>query len=86
MAQTQLVKEAFKKWGFGGPRPKSQFDTLEVDPRFKERVDEATEAAQAAELAASIEAAFAAAEKVEMCNAEGGFQRYEAVRLGGFEQ
>ena len=44
-------------------------------------LEEAQKAGQAAEIAAAI----AAAEKVAMVNTEGGFQRYESVRLGGFE-
>ena len=86
MAQTQLIKDSFRAYGFGGPRPKSQFDTLEEDKRFKEAVTEEAEAAQKAEMDAQIQAAKDAAAKVAFFNIDGGFQRFEAVRLGGFEQ
>jgi len=82
MAQTQFVKDAFAKYGYGGPKPKSQFDGVEQDPRLATPVsDEEQAATEAAKAAAK-----AAAEKVEFFNVLSGFQRFEALRLGGFEQ
>jgi len=87
MAQNQLVKDSFKTYGFGGPKPKSQFDTLDGgDPRMRAPMSEAEEEAAKAELAAAQASAKAAADKVAFFNVDSGFQRFEAVRLGGFEQ
>ena len=87
MAQTQLVKDSFKEYGYGGPKPKSKFLNLDDDPRFNgnEQRTEAEQAAAEAAKDAVKAAAFAAADKVAFFNVDGGFQRYEAVRLGGFE-
>jgi hypothetical protein len=72
----------YHRYGYGGPKPKSQFDGVEQDPRFATPVsDEEQAATEAAKAAAK-----AAAEKVEFFNVLSGFQRFEALRLGGFEQ
>ena len=86
MAQNQLIKDSFKAYGYGGPKPKSQFDTIGGDQRFKAPVADEVEAAERAELEATIRAAKEAADKVAFFNLDSGFQRFEAVRLGGFEQ
>jgi len=68
MSQLALLKTSFNTYGFGGARPKSQFDSTTP------------------ELAEGNAAALAAAKDVTYWMLESGFQRYEAVRLGGFEQ